>query len=260
MSSQQNVIVYSPPQPNLELILELTMEHSPGWIIDETRKECIKKAIETKDLNFLRILTQTIDPFVNTSEYLELAAGVENNIPVIQYLMSLNCPVDHLEVLISAVENKALKNLKFFLQEMKFPIDNYHLFIAAAGAKDNIEMMEYLKSHSCPMVHLDTSISAAKHGALNNLKWLFDNGCSMDDSDIFEASLGSLDILKWLKGKCPIDGGIFISGADCSSETFEWLIEQGITVWLRLQQREKGPFRSHEMAFKALPPFETLKF
>ena len=52
-------------------------------------------AIETKDLEFLRILTQTIDPFIQTSEYLECAAGVEDNIPVIEYLMSLrHCPID----------------------------------------------------------------------------------------------------------------------------------------------------------------------
>ena len=41
---------------NLELILKMIMEHSPGWIIDKSRKQWILYAIETKDLNFVRIL------------------------------------------------------------------------------------------------------------------------------------------------------------------------------------------------------------
>ena len=147
MSSQQkqSVILYFSCHVNLQLILSLIMEHSPGWIIDETRKECIKDAIETKDLNFLRILAQTIDPFINTSEYLELAAGIEDNIPVMTYLFSLNCPIDQVKVLISAAKNKALNNLKFLYDEKRFPIDdNYRVFNAAAGAEDNIKILEYL--------------------------------------------------------------------------------------------------------------------
>ena len=73
-------------------------------------KKCIIDAIEMKHLEFLRILTQTVDPFINTCEYLELAVGIEDNIPVIEYLLSLNSPVDQLKVLFSAVEKKALKN------------------------------------------------------------------------------------------------------------------------------------------------------
>ena len=91
---------------NLELILKLLIEHSPGWIIDGSRRKCILYAIETKDLAFLRILSQTIDPFINTCEYLKFAVGIENNFHVIEYLLSLNCPVDQVEVLISAVEKK----------------------------------------------------------------------------------------------------------------------------------------------------------
>ena len=64
------------------------MEHSPGWIIDGSRRKWIFYAIETKDLELLRILTQTIVPFIQTTDYLECAAGIENNIPVIEYLAS----------------------------------------------------------------------------------------------------------------------------------------------------------------------------
>ena len=72
-----------------------------------------------------------------------------------------------------------------------------------------IDILEYLKLHNCPISHLDATISAAKSGALNNLKWLLENGFSMEDIRIFEAAIanGSLEILKWLKrNKCPIDG------------------------------------------------------
>ena len=96
---QEAVIYYSLCNLNLHLILSLVMEHSPGWIIDGSRKQWILYAIETKDLRFLRILTQTVDPFINTCEYLEFAAGVENNFHDIEYLMSLNCPIDQLKVL-----------------------------------------------------------------------------------------------------------------------------------------------------------------
>ena len=88
--------------------------------------------------------------------------------------------------------------------------DNYRVFSSAAGAEDNIEIMEYLKSHSCPTGHLTTSRSAAKNGALNNLKWLLKNGFSMKDRSIFYSAIesGSLDVLKWLKeNESPIDKG-----------------------------------------------------
>ena len=46
---QSRVVFYSPRNLNLELILKMIMEHSPGWIIDESRKQWILYAIETKD-------------------------------------------------------------------------------------------------------------------------------------------------------------------------------------------------------------------
>ena len=213
-----------------QLILELTLEHSPGWIIDETRKKCILYAIQTKDLNFLRILTQTIHPFINTCEYLECAAGIENNIPVIKYLLSLNCPVDQLKVLLSAVENTAFNNLKFFHEKMEFPIDdNYQLFSSAAGAEDNIPILEYLMSLNCPTVHLYTSRSVARNGAVNNSKWLLDNGFSIKSQDIFDAAIqsGSLEVLKGLKGSTLFTNSFL---ENCSIETIEWLLQQGIRI------------------------------
>ena len=236
ISSLKSVVFYSPSQVNLELILKLILEHSPGWIIDETRQEWILCAIETRDLAFLRILTQTIEPFINC-EYLEFAVGIENNFRVIEYLMSLNFPIDQLKVLTSAVENKAFNNLKFLYQQMEFPIDdNYNLFSYAAFMEDNIDILEYLKLHHCPISHLDATRTAAENGALNNLKWLLENGFSMEDIRIFEAAIasGSLEILKWLKrNKCPIDGATvsrFTWYQNCSIETFEWLLEQGVTM------------------------------
>ena len=49
---QSRVIFYSLCNMNLQLILSLILEHSPGWIIDGSRKQWILYAIETKDLNF----------------------------------------------------------------------------------------------------------------------------------------------------------------------------------------------------------------
>ena len=227
MSSLQPVL-------NLQLILSLILERCPGWIIEGSRKQWVLYAIRTKDLEFLRILTQTVDPFINTSEYLVFAAGIENNFHVIEYLLSLNCPIDHLKVLSSAVEKKALNNLKFFHEKMDFPIDNYNLFSSAAGVKDNIPILKYLKSHNCPISHLTTSNSAAENGALNNLKWLLKNGFLMMNGDIFYCSIkiGSLEFLEWLKGnKCPIPKRRnFLSLKKCSIATIEWLMEQGIEI------------------------------
>ena len=217
---------------NLELVLKMIMEHCPGWIIDGSRKQWILYAIRTKDLAFLRILAQTVRPFINTFEYLELAVGIDDNRPVIEYLMSLNCPVDQLKVLTSAVEKKALKNLEFLHEKMEFPVDNYNLFSSAAGTEDNIEIMEYLMSHKCPINHFFTSESAA----LNNLKWLLKNGILKMNEEMFYSAVssGSLEMLKWLKAKncCPIyKGTLYSSLGNCSIETLEWLIvEQGFEL------------------------------
>ena len=63
-----------------------------------------------------------------------------------------------MKVLISAAKNKAINNF----QQMEFSIDdNHRVFEMAAGVENNIEMMEYLMAHNCPIGHLDTSKSAA---------------------------------------------------------------------------------------------------
>ena len=221
-------VFYRTGNLNLELILKMIMEHCPGWIIDGSRKQWILYAIETKDLEFLRILAQTVHPFINTCEYLELAVGIEDNIPVIEYLLALNSPVDELKVLTSAVEKKAFLNLKFFHQKKRFPIDdNYRVFSSAAGTEDNIEIMEYLKSRNCPISHFITSKSAAENGAFNNLKWLLKKGFLIVNEEIFQAAIysGSLEVMKWIKGnQCPIDKGIrYCLVRNYSIETIEWL-------------------------------------
>ena len=72
------------------MVLSLILEHCPPWFIEETRKECIKDAILSRNLTFLQLLTKTVEPFIlDATEYLELAVGVESNFPVIQYLISL---------------------------------------------------------------------------------------------------------------------------------------------------------------------------
>ena len=188
-----------------------------------------------RNLKFLQLLTRTVEPFIiDATEYLECAARIENNVPVIEYLLSLNCPVDQLKVLKSAVENKSLQNLKFFHQQMEFPIDNYNLFSTAAGTEDNILIMEYLKSHNCPTGHFQTSETAAENSALNNLKWLLKNGFSIKDTYIFYCAIksGSLEIFKFLQeNECPIHKRLVsFSLENCSIETIEWLIDQGIEI------------------------------
>ena len=94
-------------------------------------------------------------------------------------------------------------NLKNFHEKKGFSLDdNYKLFAAAALTDDNIEMMEYLVLHNCPISPLTTSKSAAWHGALNNLKWLLKKGFLIKNGNVFDAAIesDSLDVLKWLKG------------------------------------------------------------
>ena len=248
-SQQEHVIFYSRCHVNLQLILSLIMEHSPDWILNESRQEWIWYAIETKDLAFLRILTQTIDPFIPTSELLKFAAGIEDNLPILKYLVSLNCPVeplDRLKALTSAVGKKAFENLKFLHEKMEFPIDdNCRVFSSAAGIEDNIEIMEYLVSHNCPTDYLITSKSAAENGALNNLKWLLENGFSMEDEVIFKAAIesGSLETLKWLKGKnsfcCSEDSLGTLKWTNLSDFTF-YLLHVFLMIMTR---RDKCPCR-----------------
>ena len=218
---------------NGHTLLSVILEHCPPWIIEESRKIWIKDAIETRNLTYLQLLTRTVEPFIiDATEYLECAARIENNRSVIEYLLSLNCFVYELNVLKSAVKIKSLPNLGYFHQQAAFPIDD-HLFSIAAETEDNIPIMEYLMSHNCPIIHLITSIFAAKNGALNNLEWLLKKGFSMEDKQIFRAAIksGSLKVLKWLKeNKCTIGGGCYLSLEKCSIETIEWLLEQGITI------------------------------
>ena len=75
-------------------------------------------------MRFKRILTQTVHPVRQNSEYLELTAGLESNLPILKYLVSLNCPVDQLKALISAAKNEAFNN---WLLENNCLVINSHI-------------------------------------------------------------------------------------------------------------------------------------
>lgn len=71
---------------------------------------------------------------------------MENNISVINYLVSLDLTANFTDVLISAVENHALKNLKW-LFEYGFPVIDYdQLFDAALATHKSIRTIKYLLS------------------------------------------------------------------------------------------------------------------
>lgn len=171
---------------NRPFVFSMVLEHSPGWIINSSRKEWILKAIKIKDLEFLQLLNKTIRPFIKTTEYFEAAAGVENNIPIMQYLLSLDCPFDHLQTLLSAAKNGALNNIKW-LETKGFPLGNRRLLVAASGKENNIPMMEYLTSFFCgvrPRLQFDVAIRSC---AFNNIKWMLKK-----DSNLTRILLASL--------------------------------------------------------------------
>ena len=216
---------------NRKFILSLVLEHCPGWIIDPTRRECVLDAIKSKNLTFLRLLMETIEPFLyNRAGYLQMAAGVENNIPIMKYLISLDCPINTLETLVSAAKGKALCNLKWLVKN-GFRLDDSKIFKSATEIEDNIPVMEYLVSLNCPTSV--TCCSAARKGALKNIKWLAKKGFSIRSEHTFLQAIDndSLDVLKWLyENGCPISSKISLFAEKCSIETLEWLKQHQVSI------------------------------
>ena len=215
-------------QMNGHLVLFLVLEHSSGQSIDKSRKEWIRSAIQTRNLNFLRILNETTRPFITQAkEFLELAAGIENNMPIMQYLISLNCLIDPFKAMLSAVKNKAFNNLQW-LERNGFPIENsFRLIEMAAGTENNIPMIKYLISKKCPISHFYTLQSASKNGALNNLKWLLKNEISIDDRG--KATRGCILNMKNWVASC-----ISAKENDDTIKTIEWFKEQGFSSFAGL--------------------------
>ena len=214
------------------LIVSLILEHAPGWIIDGSRRKCIQYAITEKDVEFLMLLTQTTVPFLHSADYLELAAGIENNIPIMEFLIASSCPIDHLQTLTSAIKNRALNNLKWLVKH-GFHLDNPRFVEIAASIEDNIPILEYLVAKKCPVNLISTLVPAAKKGALNNLIWFKNRGFPIDNSKIFAAAIdsGSFDMMEWLlQNGCPICPWTFSFIEKCSLETLQWLKEQGLKI------------------------------
>ena len=196
------------------MLLKLILEHPPGWIIDESRREWILDAIRLRDLDFLRILTETVDPFLHSTECVELAAGIENNVAVIDYLVSLDCPIHHSKTFIAAIKNRNFKNMNWMLKN-GFSFDDCRIFEAAAnngsldvlkwfkrngcwfttkmkstGENCSIETLEWLKQQGpLPFEHQTIFKAAAKQGCIDKMEWLLSNGCLIENSvEIYQAA------------------------------------------------------------------------
>ena len=267
-----SVIFYSPCclKLNGHLLLSLVLEHSPGWIIDESRKEWILEAIKTRDFNFLRLLVETIQPFDQAAGCIEAAAGIENNGRIMEYLVSRDYPIDHFKTMFSAVENRALNNLKL-LATNGFPIENTYVFHRAASTENNIPILEYL-------LPLDRDSSqrlrplyyVVRSGAVNNMKWLLKNGFALEKSEIVEDAIlsDSLEMLNCLKANgCPLPQELSFHSrlhwnrrrprpkSCCSVETLEWLAEHGVSMvddapYLVLAAAREGCFDKMQWLFK----------
>ena len=198
-------------------------------------------------------MTATTRPFIiQAKEYLELALGIENNIPIIQYLISLKCKMNPFKVILAAVKSKSLNHLQW-LERNGFPLTESHRLIEmAARTENNIPMIEYLISQNCPISHYCTLQSAAAYGALNNLKWLLKNGISIDVPSVFKEAISRrapLDMKKWLfENGYPIAVSHLVAKENDSIETLEWFKEQGVSFSEKVTNSQFNQFRIMEEA------------
>lgn len=102
-------------------------------------------------------------------------------------------------------------------------------FFVAAGAEDNVEIMEYYISY-CKTVQL--------HGALYNLKWLLQNGLLVKNGlkgmnvRLVRLIHTSIETIEWLLGQGVTinESKLFTLQHPRSLEILEWLLKNGCPI------------------------------
>lgn len=255
-SSEEYLSIAVGIEKNIMVIEYLTTLKYPD--IDTYNSKLVYLAVENGAVENLKWLLRKGFSIEDNDQIIRVAARKENNIPMLEYLVSSNCSIHHTNTLIDAVENEALENLKWFLKE-GFPFDNYRIFEAAIES-GSLDIMKWLKNNNCRMYrggsnwcnwdkmtrntcserYASVFIAAARQGSLDNMKWLFKIGCPINHPKIMQAAMaqGTLENIQWLyKNGCPLSEKTIVESVGGSFETLQWLLEE------------------HNCAIKALPVF-----
>ena len=77
----------------------------------------------------------------------QFATGTEDNIPLMEYLISMNCAIDRSKTVIYAAENGAVNNLKWLDGQNGFTIDN-DIFHPAIDS-GSLELLKWIDANGC---------------------------------------------------------------------------------------------------------------
>jgi hypothetical protein len=169
------------------------------WLISEgcpyNNLSCAVAAVQNRHPDVVKwlhgIRKKTDDTW---DERLCARAAFDNNIPMLEFLRKLECPLDTSAFNMAAAGGymELLKKLLYWNCPM-----GVQTMSAAANDSGNLDVMKWLHKHGCPMDAFSCA-TAAKNGDLGMLMWLRSVGCPWDDRVYNYASYeGHSDLIIW---------------------------------------------------------------
>lgn len=214
----RELILPSAKSGNLDMItrglLSLTDRHERGSFYRQVYRDAIKwghpAIIEW-------ISTEVPNPIVTlelwsyaTASRKAIALDVRNKNLKYGHLNILQWCMDKIEFsdydYTKAIKEGHTECVKWLCEVAKAPLTEYVL--AAAAAKGDIPLMQWLYDRKCP-VTMHAAVRAAKYNQLDALCWLRDHGCPLGASVTnFAAMAGHIDAVRWALengcGRCAI--------------------------------------------------------
>jgi hypothetical protein len=162
---------------------------------------------------------------MNYTHFTMMGAAKGNQLPVLQFLHALGCPL-HEAVAAAAAKRGDLKMLRW-LREQGCKWDDWyicdyaassgniemaawvkqepymvcdHYAMIAAAAKGHTAMCEYLRAELCPWA-AEACEAAARYNHVHTLRWLHQHGCPWVVDDVWDAAAksGSVDVMLYLQ-------------------------------------------------------------
>ena len=148
-------------------------------------------------------------------------AVLNGNLEMIQWLFEIKCPVPN-DILSAAFEYGDLNIIKLFYKCET--VYKRQLLFMSAAKNGNLNNMKWLYEQGCPFDDLTFPMTAA-NGYLDNMKWLYSVGCPLNEETFNAAAInGDIENLKWLRAiGCPWSDKIF--SLAIQPKAAEWLIE-----------------------------------
>lgn len=150
------------------------------------------------------------------------AAAENGHLKILRWMKKVGRKIESNNALLSAVKGDQLESLKC-LFDLGFYEDKEVDLISLAIANGNLEIIEWAKNNNF-LLAPDAYRSAAYYNRLDIFKWLYKNGCPIDNDLAFyvisHVYNNKLEIMKYLKEiNCPR------SNTDCFNKTMKELIK-----------------------------------